>query len=159
MIDVKVTLEEALGFVVDTIAKAQRPLLFMQVVAKQILADSRAAFDNEADPEDGTPWAPLTEKYAARKERQFPGKGTLVATDTMRRSMDVDAGFDDAGLGYARGYVRPSTGGRNRRSADVYAAAHQFGNPDTNLPARPFMALTPDSIDRLNELHAAWYLE
>jgi phage gpG-like protein len=164
MIDIKVTLDEALQFLADTIAKAQKPLVFMQLVAKQILADSRTAFDYEADPSTGAGWEPLSLTYLKRKERLFPGKGILVATNTMRRSMDVEAGFDEAGLGYARGFVRPSTGGRNRRSADEYASVHQFGSaalgfPEMNIPARPFMGLEPDSIDRLNELHGQWYLE
>jgi phage gpG-like protein len=159
MIDIRVTLNEALQFVADTIAKAQKPLVFMQLVAKQILQDSRTAFDYEADPSTGAGWEPLSLTYLKRKERAYPGRGILVATNTMRRSMDVEAGFDEAGLGYARGFVRPSTGGRNRRNADEYASAHQFGYPEGNLPARPFMGLEPDSIDRLNEFHGQWYLE
>ena len=159
MIDIKVTLDEAMKFVADTITKAQKPILFMQLVAKQILEDSRKAFENEQDPFTGAVWPSLSETYAKRKGRLFPGRGTLVATNTMRRSMDVDAGFDDAGLGYARGFVRPSTGGRNRRSADEYAPTHQFGSPERNVPMRSFMGLEPDSIDKLNELHGQWYLQ
>jgi len=159
VIDIKVTLDEAMKFVADTIAKAQKPILFMQLVAKQILEDSRKAFENEQDPFTGAVWPSLSETYAKRKARLFPGRGTLVATNTMRRSMDVDAGFDDAGLGYARGFVRPSTGGRNRRSADEYAPTHQFGSPERNVPMRSFMGLEPDSIDKLNELHGQWYLQ
>lgn len=39
----------------------------------------------------GDPWEPLTETYAARKEREFPGKGILVATSDLRKAASTPA--------------------------------------------------------------------
>jgi hypothetical protein len=39
---------------------------------------------------------------------------------------------------------------------DPVAPLHQYGSPDTNLPARPFVLLTKDERDELSSMCARW---
>ena len=97
----------------------------------QFLRDN---FDNEADPETGKKWKALTAKTLERKKRLGAILSILQETGEMRASIKsvvrgqqgdpiVDIGVFNETIPRAR--------------------AHQFGAPQNNLPARPFIGL-PD---------------
>lgn len=73
-----------------------------------------------------SPWAPLTKPYAKRVKRTV---ATLDLTGRLFRSLRVS----------------PPEGNSITVSSDTaYDAAHQYGNPKGNLPARPFFPVLPN---------------
>jgi phage gpG-like protein len=100
-------------------------------------------FDTEGAHEAGTdeqgnanpPWAPLSERYAAWKERHFPGAKIL------QRSGDLRA----AATGPAT-VITPSS--LSLTVDSPYALFHQSSRPRKRLPRRPFASLTPKQKSR-----------
>lgn len=92
-------------------------------IGEYLLISERARFDAQEAP-DGTPWAPLSPKYQRRKAKN---KDRILVLD-----------------GYLRDLMRYQSSpealefGTDR----IYGAAHQFGRPEINLPARPFLGLS-----------------
>ncbi|WP_421173765.1 phage virion morphogenesis protein [Aeromonas enteropelogenes] len=108
-----------------------------------ILADStEQAFADEKDPQTGVPWADLTPKHKARREKKghWPGK-ILQMQGALAMSMTTGYGPTSAWIG----------------SPMVYAAIHQLGGtPDmppgpAAIPARPYMGI--DDVARKEILH------
>jgi phage virion morphogenesis protein len=76
---------------------------------------------------DGSPWAALSPRYATRKNRLRPGRAILR--------------FDNHMLGDRFSYqVEPHAVALG--TSAVQGAAMQFGRPDVNLPARPWLGLS-----------------
>jgi hypothetical protein len=69
-----------------------------------------------------------------------PGEPPSLVTGNLRRSIAV-TGPDPLGLGRWKGSVGPTA---------IYGRAQELGNPDRNLPARPFMR--PGVEDSLEEV-------
>lgn len=86
---------------------------------------------------DGTPWAPLQDSTAKRKARKKPNAGILVLDEILRRLV-----------------VQPSRTGVEIGSPWIYAATHQFGDDDRNIPARPFLGLSEADRDEIGDLAA-----
>ena len=79
----------------------------------------------QEDP-DGSPWAPLSPRYAARKKKN-PDL-ILVLDGFLRDTLAYNA--TASGLEF----------GSNR----IYAATHQFGDDSRNIPARPWLGISAD---------------
>jgi len=110
----------------------------MMEIAEHLHRSTRDRFDREEAP-DGTPWAPVTPQTQARKNAGYSAGGgqkdklpapdkilhgaTLLLRDNMAPLYDED----EAGLA----------------ALQAYAATHQFGAPERNIPARPFLGLSP----------------
>ncbi len=100
-----------------------------------LLGRIRGYFTSETAP-DGTPWAPLSPRYKARKIREGRDLGIGRYTLSM---------FN--GLAYNANGRRLIVG-----SKQEYAPAFQFGVPRRNQPARPFLGVTDADRQRLSEL-------
>jgi phage virion morphogenesis protein len=111
-------------------------------IGEYLLISHRDRFDRQVDPE-GRPWAPLSPQYRARKSR----------------NRDIILVFN----GYLRDLLRYQTSstefvfGTDR----IYGATHQFGDPDRNIPPRPFLGISDNDrreiLDIFNDhLRAAW---
>lgn len=98
----------------------------LEDIGEHLLASHHARFEREESP-DGTPWAPLSPKYAARKARERPNAGILVWDDLLR-SLVYQVQGDELFLGTGR----------------IYGATHQFGREEAGIPARPFLGLDAD---------------
>jgi phage virion morphogenesis protein len=101
------------------------------------------ALEAERSP-DGSGWAPYAGEpgeYAALKQRQGKSPKMLEAWRNMRLSLRVE---DSDGA--------TSSVALNAVSEDgyPYPAAHQFGAPKVNIPARPFLPITPDKDDLMD---------
>lgn len=88
----------------------------------------RLTVDNLGFTGPGRPsqWAPLSPRYAKRVKRP---EATLDLTGDLLRSLRVGS---------------PDGEGIDVYTDNVYAEAHQNGNPARNLPARPFFPILPD---------------
>lgn len=98
-------------------------------------------FSKEQGPEGK--WAPLKPSTIARRRKK--GGGAKILQDTGR----------------LRGSIMPQVTSPTRAEIVstnvVYAPYHQFGVPGRNLPARPFLWLSRQSIDAMQRV-AANYL-
>jgi phage virion morphogenesis protein len=112
------------------------------------------AFKSETAP-DGSKWAALNPKYAAYKADYGKGKKqtkpkpknkTLQWTGGLYSSLASQVTSDGAQVGTNQTVGSYSLG-----------AIHQFGAPRRNIPARPFLPLTPEGAllpEDLDELVA-----
>lgn len=100
-----------------------RPL-FVEIGEYLDLA-TRERFD-AAEAPDGTPWAPLSPRYQARKKRR---RDQILVLDSFLRDQMSYAATDEQ-LEF----------GTNR----IYGPTHQFGDDSRNIPARPFLGLSTD---------------
>lgn len=83
----------------------------------------RDRWDAQESPE-GEPWAPLSEKYRARKPRH--ADEVLRLNDDLRDTLDYQVDPQTLYFG----------------TPMVYGAAHQFGRPEINLPERRVLGLS-----------------
>jgi len=104
----------------------------LEDIGEALLASHFDRWRREEAP-DGTPWAPLSPKYAARKARKRPNAGILVFDDLLR-SLAWQVQGDELELGTGR----------------VYGATHQFGRG--GIPARPFLGLSGDDEAEVLEI-------
>lgn len=108
-----------------------------------ILADaSEQAFTDEADPNTGEIWKPLTDAHKARRQEKGYTGSILQMTGQLAASIQSDWGRDFAQVG----------------SNKVYAAIHQHGGlPDmparnAAIPARPFLGAGDDDKDEIMDV-------
>jgi len=98
----------------------------MREIGEEMVLATQARFATQAAP-DGTAWAPLSPRYAASpRKRRSPD--ILVLRGYLQGLIRYDASADAVSWGTDR----------------IYGAAHQFGRPEKNLPARPFLGLSGD---------------
>ena len=86
------------------------------------IVDRNFGFSGEARPET---WPILSYDYA-KKFHDGQRIPTLQLTDALRQSIQIDDNSHDAAVVW---------------TDCPYAADHQFGNPEKNLPARPFFPM------------------
>lgn len=113
---------------------------------------TRRRIEEEKASSEGTPWAPLSERYARRK-----AAGITVA------GVRLESG---GGLLQFQGHLLDSITsavvGNNEAewgSNLVYAATHQFGDDGRNIPARPYLGLSDDNADDLVAIAADFVRE
>lgn len=115
-----------------------RPEPALKEIGEALLQSTERRFRSQAAP-DGQPWAPLSPAYARRKARKGRGDLLLVYNGYLASTLRYQVSGDELMVGSDR----------------QYAAVHQFGNPDQNIPARPFIGLSADDrtdiLEILNE--------
>lgn len=73
-----------------------------RAIADAFAAFERRQFESEGVAGTGSPWAPLSPRYAAWKARRYPGQPILVATGALRRSLtERPLGVERIGSDYA----------------------------------------------------------
>ncbi|MCF5885406.1 phage virion morphogenesis protein [Aeromonas veronii] len=92
-------------------------------IGEGLLLSHRDRWDAQETPE-GEPWAPLSEKYRARKPRH--ADEILRLNDDLRDTLDYQVDPQTLYFG----------------TPMVYGAAHQFGRPEINLPERRVLGLS-----------------
>lgn len=124
---------EALEGLTELLGRIADPEPAFAELGEHLLISTRERFDAQQAP-DGTPWAPLSPRYAARKPKNEDKILVLdgFLLDLMRYQADA------SGLAF----------GTDR----VYGAAHQFGRPEINLPAREFLGLSADDAEAAVEI-------
>lgn len=114
---------------VARIASDARPLF--TEIGSALEASTRRRFDLGLAP-DGTAWADVTAK--TRKRKRNPR--ILVERGDLLNSIAFEAGSD---------FVEIIAG------PTQYAATHQFGRPEANIPARPYLGLSADDLQEIDE--------
>ena len=96
-------------------------------------------FDQEQAP-DGTKWKPLSPVRVKQRLKRHKSGSMKILQDVgeLRRSIQYEAGPN---------YVRI---GSNLK----YARTHQFGRG--NIPARPFLGVTPNERQHINNMFKAY---
>lgn len=120
MLRVRFQLDPALNQLQQLARRFSAPAELLAPAIPVVARALESNFDKEGRP---LPWPPLSPAYLRRKPA---GLKILHRTGRLRRSIRVRL-----------------EGGAIVASTDLpYAAAHQFGLPQRNLPARPFLVLT-----------------
>lgn len=99
-------------------------------VGEGLQLSHRDRWDAQESPE-GEPWAPLSEKYRARKPRH--ADEVLRLNDDLRDTLNYQAEPQTLYFG----------------TPLEYGAAHQFGRPEINLPERPYLGLSDIDVGEL----------
>lgn len=117
----------------DRIANIDEPL---RDIGEHLLNTTRERFDRQVAP-DGTPWAPLNPAYRARKKKN--ADKILVLDGYLYGLLRYQVSDSELELGTDR----------------VYGATHQLGDPERNIPARPYLGISDtdreDVLDILRE--------
>ncbi|MGD9760375.1 MAG: phage virion morphogenesis protein [Comamonas sp.] len=115
----------------------------MALIAAQMESAAERAFDEEADPATGEPWADLSDVTKARREKagHWPGS-ILQVKGQLAASIESDYGKDFAQVGSNKVYApvmffgaEKGAFGKNKRGGPI---------PWGNIPARPFLGLNAD---------------
>lgn len=99
----------------------------------------------------GTRWQALSPGYGAWKAIVRPGQPILRFDDDLMTSMTVEGAPDNI--------TRLEKGWAEFGTADPKAYKHQHGDPETHLPARPILTLSPKDERDWTELGDMWVAE
>ncbi|MCO6441341.1 MAG: phage virion morphogenesis protein [Nitrococcus mobilis] len=102
-------------------------------IGEALLNSTRDRFETQQAP-DGSPWAPLSPRYQARKRRNRDK--ILVLDGYLMGLLRYQASDDELRVGTDR----------------IYGATHQFGDPRRNIPARPFLGLSEEDRSMVLEV-------
>lgn len=95
-----------------------------QDIGNKLITIHHERFRAQRSP-DGTPWAPLSPAYRARKAKN---KDLILVLRGYLRDMPR---YQVSATALEFGIDR------------IYGATHQFGDPSRHIPARPFLGLSP----------------
>jgi phage virion morphogenesis protein len=128
-----------------------RPL--MTAIANFLADEARNAIKTQTSP-DGSKFAALNPKYAARKAKDKKTKrnGILQQSGQLFDTIAAEATNDTAIV-------------KTNRPVGSYdlGSIHQFGAPRRNIPARPFFPITddgdllPDAVEEIQSLAANYF--
>lgn len=117
----------------DTAGKSK----LLSSLALEVEEITRERFDTKLDPE-GKSWQRVAEKTLAYLQKRFPGaQPPLVASGSFRDTITSEARGAEATL---VGAVKE------------YAAVHQFGWPEKNILARPYLGVSAADAETLADL-------
>lgn len=115
----------------------------LYVVSVLIEDQTKLRIADEKTSPDGEPWAPWSARYA----------GTRNAKNSRRHSLLVGEGdLRDSIQSFTRGFGSGSEAVVG--SPLIYAATHQFGDASRNIPARPYLGISADNHQKIEELVA-----
>jgi phage virion morphogenesis protein len=135
VIDLKIDDAEIKAALKDLAAKLNDLTPFFNDGGETLLNSTRERFRSQTAP-DGAPWAALSPDYRRRKKRN--ADKVLTLWGHLRGTLGKRADKDSLRIG----------------TPLIYGAAHQFGRPEINLPARPFLGLSEtDRADLLAALN------
>ena len=143
--------DEQLRSVFSNFERPTAPL--MRAIAQYLDGEARTAIKKETSP-DGSKFAALSPKYAARKakDKKTRRNGILQQTGQLLDSIAVESTNDTAIL-------------KTNRPVGGYdlGSIHQQGAPRRNIPARPFFPITdsgdllPDAVEEIQGLISDYF--
>lgn len=119
-IEVKQQLSKELAQHLDTMARLQVP---MDAIGAEVLSQTQERITQDQESPDGSPWPEWSDDY--KKSRAGSGGAFLDASGELIDSLDYSASNDEVIVG----------------SNLVYAATHQFGDDERNIPARAYLGI------------------
>jgi phage gpG-like protein len=136
----KIDDKDVLAAFADLEALGADPTPILEDFGEYWLNNHQERWGDEKDPETSTPWAPLSEDYKKRKQKNA-GKILLLETN-LRDLLNYQVNGASLALG---------------TPVEDYGAAHQFGFEKRNLPARPYLGMSPaDAVElKATVLHHA----
>ena len=103
----------------------------LDIIGAEIESQVRRRIQDEKTSPDGTDWAAWSDSYAARRPE---GRTLLMSEDHMLDSIThLTMDKDSIEVG----------------SNMIYAATHQYGDDDRNIPARPYLGISDDNEEDL----------
>ena len=105
-------------------------------IGEMLLLSHRERHDDEISP-DGTPWQELSEKTRQRKKKLKKHPDDILILDGYLRS-NYAYQISDSTLEF----------GTN----SIYAATHQHGDTERNIPARIFLGLSDSNIEDIGDI-------
>lgn len=117
-------------------------------IGNKILRDIKDAFVDEKSPFN-KPWAPLKPRYLKQKLKQGKSGRILVRDNNLASRWEVVIGK----LSVVVSNNITSINGFH------YGLSHQFGAPNINIPARPFMPVKDGELEPNLKNEIAQYLE
>ena len=129
----------------------------------EILVDStKARFAKGAAP-DGTKWAPKSQttlnRYGARKSNRVDIRPLFGPTGLLSSQIFSDPSKDQVEIGSNRIYAAPMQFGAAKGSFGAYSGTDKNGrafsgsSPWGNIPARPFLGISPeDSVNIVDQI-------
>ena len=125
-------------------ARVKKPAEGMKVLASTLVSQTKGRILDERSSPEGVAWAGWSKKYA--KTRHGNHK-LLQAEGNLWKDLSPDHGDD-----FAQAYT-----------SMIYGRIHQAGSPatdkngrDQNIPARPYLGLSPDNAAELESVFSAW---
>lgn len=113
----------------------------LEQVGATVESQTRRRLSTEKEAPDGSPWAPLSDQWAAKKAEHSSG-GMMEYQGQLMDSISYRVSGDEVAIG----------------TGLVYGAIHQLGGEPVGLPipARPYLGLSTDNANELNEVISAW---
>ncbi|MFO1421184.1 MAG: phage virion morphogenesis protein [Candidatus Competibacteraceae bacterium] len=110
---------------------------FFRDIGEELLNSTRERFRAQRSPA-GVPWEALSPAYAQRKRKN---RDKILTLDgRLRGTLNYRAGPDELRIG----------------TPLIYGATHQFGRPEKNIPARPFLGLSDADRAAIQAALADW---
>ena len=131
---------DALADRLNRLASAQYDELLDQMGAT-VESQTRRRLSEEKTSPEGDPWAPLSAQWQARKAGRSSG-GLLEDQGHLVDSIAFTVEGSEVHIG----------------TPLVYGAIHQMGGEPVGkaIPARPYLGLSPDNEQELQEVIGAW---
>jgi phage virion morphogenesis protein len=111
------------------LSAAQRHGLLESIGDEIIEQTSDRLETGKRDPAGNT-WKPWSDKYKKIVERKYPAASMLRREGYLQQSLDREVNDYSVLVG----------------ATMEYAAAHQFGYKERNIPARPYLGLSSENI-------------
>lgn len=119
-------------------ADGERSRLMMGDIGEAMKTNTQLRAATERSP-DGTPWARLSPKYAKRKAAKRPGVPMLRWDNHMLGDM-------------FSWQLDPQDGAAVVGTNALWGATHQFGDPERNIPARPWLGLSDEDQTEIMDI-------
>jgi phage virion morphogenesis protein len=117
----------------ELIGRLDDPTPALRDIGEALLNSHHRRFEEQVAP-DGTPWAPLSPAYQAKKKKN--ADKILVLDGYLSGLLTYQVSSDGLELGTNR----------------IYGATHQFGDPARNIPERPWLGLSDDDRTEVLEI-------
>lgn len=105
-------------------------------LGESLLISHRARFERAVSPA-GVPWPDLSPATLKRKKKN---RDKILVLDGWLRQLNYAASKTELRIGTDR----------------IYGATHQFGRPEQNIPARPFLGLDDAERAEVLDVLAEW---
>jgi len=105
----------------------------LESVGALVESQTRRRIQEEKESPEGEAWEAWSERYAATRHG---GNSLLQGEGDLLDSIQYLAGDDEVEVG----------------SNLVYAATHQYGDPGRGIPARPYLGLSDEDEQEIDEL-------
>ena len=139
MAGIKIELDDqdALSALQALFTRIQDPQGALSEIGENLKRTTRERFRTQQDP-DGNAWEALSPDYLKRKKRN---KDKVLTRGGYLQGQLVLQHYDD---------------GLELGSNLVYAATHQFGRMEKNIPARPFLGVSSDDQETILDIVSSY---